>query len=143
MMETDRELSFREELLEEIQQELLSLEGAALDEYLLALGLEPNNLLASFDAVFQDPEIAAKRRKFLAARQRSHATPLPVTASVLAFETSKKRAIFDALKKRVDSTGDMTIAARNRRIESDDDLDSFLEACLRLGLIDETGKLKD
>jgi hypothetical protein len=143
MMETDREMSFREELLEEIEQEILSLEGAALDEYLLALGLEPNDLLASFDSVFQDPEIAAKRRKFLAARQRSHATPLSVTASVLAFETSKKRAIFDAVKQRVEATGDMTIAARNRRIESDDDLDSFLEACLRLGLIDETGKLKD
>jgi hypothetical protein len=37
----------------------------------------------------------------------------------------------------------MTIAARNRRIESDDDLDSFLEACLQLGLIDESGKLKE
>jgi hypothetical protein len=142
-METGRELSFREELLEEIQQEILSLEGAALDEYLRALGMNPNDLLESFDAVFQDPEIAAKRRKFLAARQRSHEPQAPLGASVLSFETSRKRAIFDAVKKRVDTTGDMTIAARNQRIESDDDLDSFLEACLRLGLIDETGKLKE
>ena len=65
-METDRELAFREELLEEIQQEILSLEGPALDEYLLALGMDPNDLLESFDAVFQDPGIAAKRRKFAA-----------------------------------------------------------------------------
>ncbi len=143
MMEIDRELSFREELLDEIQQELLLLEGAALDEYLLALGLNPDDLLESFDAVFQDPKIAAKRRRFLAARQRSHAPQSPQTASILTFEPSRKRAIFDTLKKRVDATGDMTIAARNRRIESDDDLDSFLEACLRLGLIDETGKLKE
>ena len=142
-METDRELSFREELLDEIQQELLSLEGAALDEYLLALGLNPNDLLESFDAVFQDPEIAARRRKFMAARQRSHAPQAPLSASILSFEPSRKRAIFDAVKKRVDATGDMTIAARNRRIESDDDMDNFLEACLRLGLIDETGKVKE
>ena len=56
---------------------------------------------------------------------------------------AKKRAIHSAVTKRVDITGEMTIAARNQRIESDDDLDSFLEACLRLGLIDESGKLKE
>lgn len=142
-METDREFSFREELLEEIQQELLSLEGAALDEYLLALGMDPNDLLESFDAVVQGPEIAAKRRKFAAARQRSDRPQAALNASIFSFEPSRKREVFDAVRKRVDATGDMTIAARNRRIESDDDLDSFLEACLRLGLIDETGKLKE
>jgi hypothetical protein len=63
-METDREPSFREELLQEIQQEILSLEGSELDEYLIALGMDPNDLLESFNAVFQAPEIAAKRRKF-------------------------------------------------------------------------------
>ena len=142
-METDRELSFREELLEEIQQEILSLEGPALDEYLFALGMDPNDLLESFDAVFQDPEIAAKRRKFAAARQRPREPQAPLSASIFSFERSRKREIFDAVSKRVDATGDMTIAARNRRIESDDDLDSFLEACLLLGLIDELGKLKE
>jgi len=142
-METDRELSFREELLEEIQQEILSLEGPALDEYLLALGMDPNDLLESFDAVFQDPEIAAKRRKFATAQQRPRESQTPLSASVLSFDPAKKREIHSAVTKRVDVTGDMTIAARNRRIESDDDLDSFLEACLRLGLIDEAGNLKE
>jgi hypothetical protein len=37
----------------------------------------------------------------------------------------------------------MTLAARNRKIEAPEDLDSFLEACLRLGLIDEDGNLKE
>jgi hypothetical protein len=143
VMETDRELSFREELLEEIQQEILSLEGPALDKYLLALGMDPNDLLESFDAVFQDPEIAAKRRKFAAARQRSREPQARLSASIFSFEPSKKREILSSVAKRVEVTGDMTIAARNRRIESDDDLDSFLEACLQLGLIDESGKLKE
>jgi hypothetical protein len=142
-METDRELSFREELLEEIQREIFSLEGSALDEYLIDLGMDPNDLLESFDAVFQDPEIAAKRRKFAAARQRPRESQTPLSASVLSFDPAKKREIHSAVTKRVDVTGDMTIAARNRRIESDDDLDSFLEACLRLGLIDESGNLKE
>jgi hypothetical protein len=142
-METDRELSFREELLEEIQQEILSLEGSELDEYLIALGMDPNDLLESFDAVFQAPEIAAKRRKFAAARQRPRESHPPLSALVLSFDSAKKREIHSAVTKRVDLTGDMTIAARNRRIESDNDLDRFLEACLRLGLIDESGKLKE
>jgi hypothetical protein len=37
----------------------------------------------------------------------------------------------------------MTIAARNRTIEDEKDLDVFLEACLRLGMIDSEGNLKD
>lgn len=142
-METDRELSFREELLEEIQQEILSLEGSELDEYLIALGMDSNDLQESFDAVFQAPEIAAKRRKFAAARQRPREFQAPLSALVLSFDPAKKREIHSAVTKRVDLTGDMTIAARNRRIESDNDLDSFLEACLRLGLIDDSGKLKE
>jgi hypothetical protein len=36
----------------------------------------------------------------------------------------------------------MTIAARNQRIEAEEDLDSFLEACIKLGVIDENGNLK-
>jgi len=142
-METDRELSFCEELLEEIQQEILSLEGSELDKYLIALGMDPNDMLESFDAVFQAPEIAAKRRKFAAARQRPRESQAPLSALILSFDPAKKREIHSAVTKRVDLTGDMTIAARNRRIESDNDLDSFLEACLRLGLIDESGKLKE
>jgi hypothetical protein len=142
-METDREPSFREELLQEIQQEILSLEGSELDEYLIALGMDPNDLLESFNAVFQAPEIAAKRRKFAAARQRPRESQTSLSALVLSFDPAKKREIHSAVTKRVDLTGDMTIAARNRRIESDNDLDSFLEACLRLGLIDESGQLKE
>jgi len=38
-------------------------------------------------------------------------------------------------------TNDMTIAARNQKIDDEGDLDSFLEACLRLGVIDSDGNL--
>jgi hypothetical protein len=114
-----------------------------LDAYLLELGLDPDDLLASFDAVFQNPEIAAKRRMFEAARRRSQASADTPSALILSFHAARKREIFATVKKRADATGDMTIAARNRRIESEDDLDSLLEAWLRLGVIDESGNLKE
>jgi hypothetical protein len=143
MMKTDRESSLREELLDEITENLRLLKGAELDAYLLELGLDPDDLLASFDVVFQDPEIAAKRRMFEAARRRSQASADAPSALILSFDPARKREIFATVKKRADATGDMTIAARNRRIESEDDLDSLLEAWLRLGVIDESGNLKE
>ena len=143
MMATDQDSSLREELLNEILEDLRSLEGAALDKYLLELGFEPGDLLASFDSAFQDPEIAAKRRKFEAARRKPSVLAGSPSATVLSFDPSRKRQIFASVKKHVDATGEMTVAARNQRIESEDDLDSFLEACFRLGVIDENGDLKE
>ena len=64
-------------------------------------------------------------------------------ALILSFDPVRKREIFATVKKHADATGDMTIAARNRRIESEDDLDCLLEAWLRLGVIDESGNLKE
>jgi hypothetical protein len=143
MMETDRESSLRQELLDDILESLRSLKGAELDAYLLELGLDPDDLLVSFDAVFQDPEIAAKRRMFDAAKRRSQAQADAPSALIVSFDSARKREIFAAVKKRADATGDMTIAARNQRIGSEDDLDKLLEAWVRLGVIDESGNLKD
>ena len=143
MNNTDRNSSLREELLNEILEDLRSLEGAALDKYLLELGFEPDDLLASFDSTFQDPEIAAKRRKFEAAKRKPSVLAGRPSATVLSFDPSRKREIFAAVKKHVAATGEMTVAARNQRIESEDDLDSFLDACFRLGVIDENGDLKE
>ena len=75
MMTADRDLSLREELLNEILEDLRSLEGAALDKYLLELGFELDDLLASFNSAFQDPEILLKRRKFEAARRKPLVLP--------------------------------------------------------------------
>jgi hypothetical protein len=143
MTETDRESSLREELLDDILENLRSLKGTELDAYLIELGLDPDDMLASFDAVFQDPEIAAKRRMFEAAKKRSQALVDAPSALIVSFDSARKREIFASVKRHADATGDITIAARNRRIESEDDLDSLLEAWLRLGVIDESGNLKE
>jgi hypothetical protein len=143
MMKTDLESSLREELLDGILENLRLLEGAELEAYLLELGLDPDDLLASFDAIFHDPAIAAKRRIFEAARKRSQVLADAPSALILSLDSARKREIFATVKKHADATGDMTIAARNRRIESEEDLDSLLEAWLRLGVIDESGNLKE
>ena len=119
------------------------MEGAALDKYLLELGFELDDLLASFDSAFQDPEILLKRRKFEAARRKPLVLPGSPSATVLSFDQSRKREIFAAVKRQVAATGEMTVAARNQKIDSEDDLDSFLEACFNLGVIDENGDLKE
>jgi hypothetical protein len=55
---------------------------------------------------------------------------------------TRKKQIMAAIRDHADRTKGMTIAARNRRIEDENDLDLFLEACLRLGVIDSDGNLK-
>lgn len=37
----------------------------------------------------------------------------------------------------------MTLAARNQKLDAEEDMDAFLEACIRLGIIDENGNLKE
>ena len=61
----------------------------------------------------------------------------------VSFDIAKKRALLEAIRIRGEQTGDMTLAARNRTIDSEEDLDSVLEAFLRLGIIDEQGEIKN
>jgi hypothetical protein len=86
-------------------------------------------------------EAAAGRKKFDAARILLTSNRLK--SNVLNLEASRKRNVFAAVKVRMESTGEMTLAARNKKIESEEDLDSFLEACVKLGVINENGDLKD
>lgn len=65
------------------------------------------------------------------------------TTTIVSFDIAKKRALLEAIRIRGEQTGDMTLAARNRTIESEEDLDSVLEAFLRLGIIDERGEIKN
>jgi hypothetical protein len=140
MMGADRD-PLRTQLLDEIVEEMHGMKGAVLDEFLSHAGFEPSDLLASFDESLRLMEAAAGRKRFDAARALlSSSRP---KNNVLNLEVSRKRSVFAAVKDRMESTGEMTLAARNKKIESEDDLDSFLEACVRLGIINEYGDLKD
>jgi hypothetical protein len=63
-------------------------------------------------------------------------------STILSFNVAKKQAIVAAIREHAAKTKEMTIAARNQKIGDEGDLDSFLEACVRLGLIDDEGNLK-
>jgi hypothetical protein len=140
MMGADRD-PLRTQLLDEIIEEMHGMKGEALDEFLSRAGFDPSNLLADFDGSLRSMEAAAGRKKFDAARILLTSNRLK--SNVLNLEASRKRNVFAAVKVRMESTGEMTLAARNKKIESEEDLDSFLEACVKLGVINENGDLKD
>lgn len=131
----------RTKLLDEILEEIHGLEGKALEEFLAETGFDRETLLTSFARSLRSFEASAGRRQFEAARTKlSRDAP---NRRSLNIEVSRKRSVYAAVKDHVAVTGAMMVAARNRKIDSSDDLDSFLEACLMLGLIDENGNLKD
>ncbi|WP_316206117.1 hypothetical protein [Bradyrhizobium sp. SZCCHNR3058] len=133
--------SLRTQLLNEVSDEMSGLDGGALDEYLSQMGFEPKELLVDFEASLRVLDATKGRRRFDMARAvLSSNSP---SSNVLNLEASRKQSVFTAVKERMAATGEMTVAARNQRIASEEDLDSFLAACLRLGIIDENGDLKD
>ncbi|MCK1707720.1 MULTISPECIES: hypothetical protein [unclassified Bradyrhizobium] len=131
----------RTRLLDEVLEEMHALEGKALEEFLAETGFDRDELLASYDRSYRSFEAAAGRRQFEAARRRLSRDA--TNRRSLNIEASRKRSVYAAVKEHVAVTGAMMVAARNRKIESPEDLDSFLEACLMLGVIDENGNLKD
>lgn len=140
MISVDRG-SLRAQLLNEIAEEMSCLEGDTLNEYLSEVGFDPKELLVDFEASLKFLEASKGRRRFDAARVMLSSS-LP-KGKLLNFDVSRKRTVFAAVKERMAATGEMTVAARNQKIASEEDLDSFLEACVRLGIIDENGDLKD
>src|SRR5258706_7812751 len=130
-MTVDR-CSLRDRLVEEVLDESTGLQGAALNEYLLESGFEPEQLLLDFASFLNSSKSAAGRKRFEVAKALLSSASLE--GNVLSFDPSRKRQVFAALKERMAATGEMTIAARNQKIESEEDLDSFLDACFELGV---------
>lgn len=135
--------SLTDALLAEIADELGSLEGDALDAFLVEIGDDPARLLAHSAGARSAALAAQGKRRLEDARARVQARRAQNTATIVSFDIAKKRALLEAIRIRGEQTGDMTLAARNRTIESEEDLDSVLEAFLRLGIIDEQGEIKN
>jgi hypothetical protein len=132
--------SLRAQLLEEVIEEMSGLEGEALDEFLYQAGFDKQDLLAEFSGWLRSSGTASGRKRFDTARALLSSPG--VRAKVLFLDPSRKQSVFVAVKERMARTGEMTIAARNQRIDSEQDLDSFLDACIELGVINEDGELK-
>ncbi|MGM4903321.1 hypothetical protein AB8B21_30810 [Tardiphaga sp. 866_E4_N2_1] len=116
---------------------MFGLDGNELDMFLTECGFEPASLLRDFDRFVLSTK--AGRRRFEAAKI-ALSRPKPA-ARVAHLVGARKQQIFDDVKRAMATSGSMTIAAR--KIESVNDLDRFLEACLDLGIIDENGDMKD
>lgn len=141
-MSDDRNLLSKQELLDEIWEEIGSLEGQELDKYLASLGLAPDDLLKGYAKALDAACAAPKRARFEEARLRVRQKSAGDFGKILSFDVAKKKEIMAAIRDHAARTNEMTIAARNQKIEDEGDLDSFLEACVRLGLIDSDGNLK-
>ena len=142
-MSEDRNLLFKRQLLDDIWDEIASLKGKELDEYLVSLGLSPNDLLQKYAGALDAACAAPKRALFEEARRQVRRNKGAEVGKMISFDLAKKKEIMAAIKKHAVRTNNMTIAARNQRIEDEDDLDSFLEACLRLGVIDAEGNVQE
>jgi hypothetical protein len=142
-MSDDHSLDLKQQLIDEVWEEIASLKGKELDEYLASIGLRPEDLLRDYSSAMNAAIAAPKRARFEEARRLLRQRTAADSAKILSFDLARKKQIIAAIKDRADKTNEMTIAARNRTIEDENDLDVFLEACLRLGLIDSEGNLKD
>ena len=138
-MSDDRSLDGRKRMIDEIWEEIASLKGRELDDYIASLGLSPDDLLRDYSAAMDAAVAAPKRARFEEARRLVRQRKRVDSAKILAFDFPKKKQLMEALRGHPE----MTRAARNRTLEDENDIDVFLEACLRLGVIDDDGNLKD
>jgi hypothetical protein len=142
-MSEDRSLLFKRQLLDDVWEEIASLKGKELDDYLVSLGLSPDDLLQKYEKALVATCDAPKRALFGEARRRVRQNRVADVSKIISFDLAKKKEIMAAIKKHAATTNNMTLAARNQTIEDEGDLDSFLEACLRLGVIDTEGNVQE
>jgi hypothetical protein len=141
-MSDDRSLFSRQQFLDEIWNEIGSLKGKELDEYLAGIGVVPDSLLQDYAKALNAACAVQGRERFEEARRQVRQKGDADLSRILSFDVEKKKRIMAAIGERAAKTNEMTIAARNRKIDDEGDLDSFLEACVLLGLIDGEGNLK-
>ena len=68
-MTDDRSLHLKQQLLDEIWEEIGSLEGKELDEYLAGIGLGSDSLLENYAEALNAACVASKRARFEKARR--------------------------------------------------------------------------
>ena len=142
MMAEDRKLQFKEHLLDEIWQEIGSLKGEDLDKHLSEIGLDPEAALQKYASIMDAAVVGLKRARFEQAKLRIKGRTAAAKTNVVTLDLVRKKEIMSAIRSMAARSHEMTVAARNQKIETEQDLDSFLEACVMLGVIDEEGNLK-
>jgi CHASE3 domain sensor protein len=141
-MSDDRNLHLKQQLFDDIWEEIGSLKGKELDDYLASIGLSPEDLLQDYSKKMNAAIAAPKRARFEEALRLVRQKKAADFRKIVSLDVARKKQMMAAVRDHADRTNEMTIAARNRKIEDENDLDVFLEACLRLGVIDSDGNLK-
>jgi hypothetical protein len=142
-MSDDRNFHPKQQLFNEIWDEISSMKGNELDDYLVSIGFDPGGLLRDYSKAMNSAIAAPQRARFEEARRLVRQKKPADFGKIVSLDLARKKQIMAAVRDHADKTNAMTIAARNRKLENEDDLDAFLEACLRLGVIDNDGNLKD
>ena len=142
-MSDDRSLHLNTQLFDDIWEEISSLKGKELDDYLASIGLNPEDLLQHYSKAMNSAITAPMRYRFEEARRLVRQKKAIDSGKIVSLDLTRKKQIVATIRGHAERTGAMTIAARNRKIEDENDVDVFLEACLRLGIIDSDGNLKD
>jgi hypothetical protein len=117
-MSNDRSLDLRRQLIDEIWDEIGSLKGKELDDYLVSIGLSPEDLLQDYSKAMDAAIAAPKRARFEEARHLVRQKKAADSGKILSFDVARKKQIMTAVRDHADRTNEMTIAARNRKIEN-------------------------
>src|SRR5262245_14263144 len=114
--DSNLQLKLKLQLLDEIWEEISSLEGKELDDYLTSIGLAPDRLVRDYAKAL---DAATKRSRLEEARRQVHQTKASDFGKLLSFDLTRKSQILSEINDYADRTNDMTIAARNRKIEDE------------------------
>jgi hypothetical protein len=89
-MSEDRSLHLKQQMTDEIWEEIGSLKGKELDEYLVSLGLAPDSLLQGYAKALEAALAAPKRAQFEEARLQVRQKKGADFGKILSFDVAKK-----------------------------------------------------
>ena len=140
-MTTDRSLSLKEMLLQEAWADLEEQGPEAIDKFLCEAGIGPEIAVQHYTRSTEAALRAERRERFEQAKLAVNSAENFQPFKIVSFDLTTKQRILAKVRDSVANTSTMTIAARNRTISEESDIDAFLEACIRLGVIDSDGNL--
>lgn len=130
---TDDEKLFA--LLEEEALAGLTATEAEQEEFLALIGKSKEELVSDAKSIVQAAVENGGKKRLTAAKTSLKGDTLP--DNVVEWPKERKLELF----KEVDGIAELTMAARNRQVYTDDEIDQQLEDLIDLGVIDEKGNV--
>ena len=140
-MTNNSSASLKEILLMEAWSDLESQNTHDFEASIKSLGISADENLKLFEAAVEAAQAIIARQRYELAKVAVLANEKRHPIKLVSYDFLLKKEIFSRIQACAANTGVMTIAARNRTITAESDIDAFLEACIRLGLIDTEGNL--